>query len=669
MKQQKQVNPQSAGNSQKKVVKTVAKTDLITKLDQFFDQNLKIFFWVGLLSTIVFSFLLFDSKVTDGGDDSAYIVRAYDVIHQGLFPSFQGPLYPFMLSMVMAITGVKVVLFKLLSFLFMVAQFVLLYKAFAKRIPSTLLVAMLLIISVCSSLLYFSSQTYSEAFFMFLQSVLFICVFKYIIDCWDEEVSFKKDWKKYLIIGLLSAAAYYARNVGLVSIIALMAFLIINKKWKQSLFAFGGFLATIVPLEILKRVIWHGQLVQFSTQGKTLLLKDAYTPAKGTEDFIGFLHRYIDNAHIYISKHFFVFSGLKTAELPVITPFLTYLVFALVIIALVFAFRKNKYLLFTVIYGVGLASVTFFAVQAHWDQPRLSIVFYPFILLAIFTGIYYLVSTQRGKYFQFLLPLLIIIVYFASFKMIISKTSEHAKTLQANLSGNLYYGMTPDWVNYIEMSKYVAKNIPQNELTACRKPDISFVYSGAKFFGIYMIPSVDVDTFNLSLKVPPTTKVIGLNLMRVGDNPNVNRAHSMMMKYTYAFINANLLDENRTAKESKVIGVYKIPTAVADTLLPQITGEGVEFVDDIPAVIQKIHKENWNYVIQDPEAMLNVLKKNKVRYAILASLRKIPQYNTGEIISTIHRYLYFIQLKYPNIAQDIHKIGDTEPATLIKLNY
>lgn len=669
MKSQKQTKSNPINSIPKKAVKDFSKKDLFTSMDLFFDKNLLLFFWIGLILSVLFSLLLFDFKVSDGGDDSAYIVRAYDVIHGGIFPSFQGPLYPLLLSAVMLITGVKVTLFKVISLIFMCAQYVLLYKAFAKRIPSSLLVSMLLVISVCSSLLYFSSQTYSEAFFMFLQAVLFFYVFKYIIDRWDEKITLKTDWTHYLVIGLLMAATYYTRNVGLVSVLALMTFLMLFKKWKQAFFVVGSFFSAIIPLEILKRLIWSSETLQFSDQGKTLLLKDAYTPAKGTEDFVGFLHRFIDNAHIYLSKHFFVFSGLKTAEQPTTTPFLTYIIFALVIIALIFTFKKNKYLLFTVIYGAGLASVTFFAVQAHWDQPRLSIVFYPILILTLFAGIYYLLSLKKLKSFQFLLPIVIIILFFASFKMTISKTSEHAKTLQANLSGNMYYGMTPDWVNYIEMSKYAAKNLPKNELTACRKPDISFVYSGAKFFGIYNIPTVNIDTFNLALKATPDIKIVGLNLLKVNENQNVSRAHTMIMKYTYAFINANLLDENRTAKESKVIGVYKVPSLIADSLMAQMKGDGVEFVEDVPSVVQKIHKDNWSYAIQDPEAMLNTLKENKVRYAILASLRKIPQYNTGEIISTIHRYIYFIQLKYPSIVQEVHKIGDSEPAMLLKFNY
>jgi hypothetical protein len=229
--------------------------------------------------------------------------------------------------------------------------------------------------------------------------------------------------------------------------------------------------------------------------------------------------------------------------------------------------------------------------------------------------------------------------------------------------------MTPDWVNYIEMSKYAAKNTPANELTACRKPEISFVYSEKKFYGIYNIPTVEMDTFLLSLKVPASQRVVGLDLMKIAENPKAQKAHQLLIGYCKAFINANLLDENRNAKDSKIIGTYILPSAVADTLMPLVEATGVTFVNDIPAVLHQIKRENWNFAIQDPEGMLKTLKDNNVHYAILASLRKNPQFNTGEIISTLHRFIYFLQLRYPTIVTQIHSIGDSEPATLIKFNY
>lgn len=664
----KNLTPKSTGKVSKPN-SNISKNQLLDFLDSFFERNLKLFFWIGFAMIALFSFLLFDFRVSDGGDDSTYIVRAYDFIKNGLFPTYQGPLYPMFLSLFIGVFGVKVTLLKTLSMIFMIVQYVLFYKAFAKRISATLLVSVMMITSVCASMLYFSSQTYSEAFFMMLQSTFILLVFKYIIDHWDEEVNFKRDWTRYLMVGAIAVASFWARNVGLVSIISLVVFLLSYKKWKQALFSLGGFLAVWAPLELIKRAIFSQQVAQISDQSKSLLLKDYYNPVKGNEDFAGLIQRFFDNAHLYLSKHLFVFMGLKPSELPHPTHGLTYFVFAIALIALLYTFKRNKYLFFSTLYTGTILVVTFLAVQAHWDQPRLAIVFYPFLLLSMLAGFYFLFKTKRGNIFQFVLPIIVVILFFASFKSMLSTTNKHSKTLQANLSGNLYYDMTPDWINYVEMSKYAAKTVPANELIACRKPEISFVYTGKKFHGIYYIPTINLDTFLLSLKVPASERIVGLDLVKIGENPGTQKAHHLLINYTKAFINANLLDENKTSIDSKVIGVYVLPTAVADTLMPLVETSGATLVNDIPAVLNQIKRDNWSYAIQDPEAMLKTLKDNNVHYAILASLRKNPQFNSGEIISTIHRYLYFLQLKYPTIVTQIHTIGDSEPASLMKFNY
>jgi hypothetical protein len=61
---------------------------------------------------------LFDIRVSLSGDDSEYILRAYNFIH-GEFPTFQGPLYPIVLSPFIALFGISLPLLKMLSALFL----------------------------------------------------------------------------------------------------------------------------------------------------------------------------------------------------------------------------------------------------------------------------------------------------------------------------------------------------------------------------------------------------------------------------------------------------------------------------------------------------------------------------------------------------------------------
>ncbi len=67
------------------------------------------------------------------------------------------------------------------SLAFVVAHLVLFYLTFRKLVSPTLFALVMLIISVSSSILYFASQTYTEAMYMFLQSLsifLFIRIYQ-----------------------------------------------------------------------------------------------------------------------------------------------------------------------------------------------------------------------------------------------------------------------------------------------------------------------------------------------------------------------------------------------------------------------------------------------------------------------------------------------------------
>lgn len=647
---------------------SIPQIDFLDALNVFFKKIAPLLFWLGLGMTILFSLLLFDLKVSDGGDDSSYIVRAYEFIKNGVFPTFQGPLYPMMLSIIVLFFGIKVGLLKFFSLIAISAQYYFLHKTFKNRIPEAILYPVLLIISVSSSLLYFSSQTYSEGFFMFLQALFLFLFVKYFIDKKEESVLLKTQIKDYLFVALSVLSLIWTRNVGLAVVIVIGLYFISYFEWKKLLLSAASIITVLVPFELFKKLIFNVEGTQVNAQAEGLLLKNFYNPAQGTEDFAGLIVRFIDNSHLYLSKHLFVFMGFKTGEFPPITPILTWIVYAICIIALVFAFKRNKTLFFTILYSGVVCFVTFIAVQAHWDQPRLIIPLYPLLLIALFSGLYFVLKHKNLRKFQFLFLLSVFIVFGSGFKQMLSKVKEHAPSLQANLSGNMFYGMTPDWVNYIKMSEWIAKNIPEEEMVAARKPEISFVYSGRGFYGIYNVATMNPDTFLTSLTANPEMKVVGVNLMQITESPQLQTFQSVSAPYLHASLNASLLSEDYRVLDSRVLGVYLVPDLLLDSMMMLGNNLGVEFVDDIPTLVQQFLRENWQFAIHNPDEMLNELKRENVRYFMLASLRKNPTVNNGEIITTLHRYIYFIQLKYPNIYEQVHSIGVTEPTTLIKLN-
>src|ERR1043165_4339000 len=111
--------------------------DLLDRLNSWFEKNDKKVFYSFLFLSTFFSMLLFDAKVSDGGDDSSYIERAWSLLHEGKFPYYQGPGYPIFLSLFVKFFGLNVIALKFSSVLCQFGFVWFTYKAFVKRIPYT----------------------------------------------------------------------------------------------------------------------------------------------------------------------------------------------------------------------------------------------------------------------------------------------------------------------------------------------------------------------------------------------------------------------------------------------------------------------------------------------------------------------------------------------------
>jgi len=532
----------------------VPKKDLFDKFDSFFEKKGKYVLWISGFLTLAFTLLLFNVRISEGGDDSAYILRAFDFVKEHIFPSFQGPLYPLMLSLFVWIFGINIFVLKFLSVIFIIVHLFLFYKAFYNKIPSFITAFVLFIIAFNASLLYYASQTYSEVFFMMLQAALFYYFFKYIIEKQGSSI------KNYLILGLLLLLLGLTRTIGYSALLAVLIYLLTDKKWKGALITLAGFIVFYLVIELIKRVFFGSHSNQYQGQLGILLQVDPYDPSKGIENFKGFLERFWGNSNLYLSKHIYASLGLK-ADITKTSAFMTAFTYILFFVSFIVSVRKNKYLAFTGIYLLTLIGATFFMLQTRWDQDRLILIFLPLILVFITSGFYYLLKLKRLRIFKFLLPLIFVMLFFTSLKVMIEKVTDNNDVLVNSIAGNQFYGMTPDWINYIKMSQWAGKNLPDTANIACRKASISFIYGKRKFFGITSVPSEDADT------------------------------------------------------------------------------------------------------------LLNNLKKNKISYVLMGSLRMNPKQKTEYTITTIKRYLYFIQQKYPQALSLVNTIGTDEQAYMFKINY
>jgi hypothetical protein len=628
---------------QKKINLTTGKqlkvktTNTLARFEEYLAQREKLFFVLTIIFSFIFSLLLFDLKVSRGGDDAAYIIRAHDLIKSFKYPGFQGPMYPFILSIFVAIFGIKLWVLKFLSLIFMVLQFYFLYKAFAKRLPSAISIPAIVLCSFNAYILYYSGQTYSEALFMLIQAATFYYFFKYFLDN-QEDMTIKKDYAKFIMLGLLVFLAGITRSIGYVTFIAIILMFAVNSKWKNIAYFTVAFLPIQLIFEVLKKLIWGNKELQFQSQAGTLFLIDPYYPDKGKESLMGYFQRFIDNSNIYLSKYLYNFFGFRE-DITETAPALTVITFILFFIFFIYIVRNNKYLTFTYLYTAIIYATTFIILQKRWDSARLVISIFPYTVLLILGGFYYLTKENNNKYllpvnivllgisafgaiklylfmfktadegminrvieadgaylaFIFVLVTVILLgfslynllkdkqnpqisekvqpVFRAIFLMLvpllllytsyrtIKKVKINVPVITENISGNKFFGFTPDWQNYLKMVEWTKTNIPETEVIACRKPDIAQIYGERKYVGLYRVISEDADTLVASLK-----------------------------------------------------------------------------------------------------------EKN-VRYIIMANLRKYEQQKTEYTINTIRRIVYFIQQKYPNSIYQIHQEGNDEEAVLLEIKY
>ena len=561
----------------------------------------------------------------------------------------------------MLLFGVKVVWLKLFSFVFIIAHLILFYYTFRKHLAPALFALILLIVSVNSSILYFASQTYSEAMFMFLQSlIIFLFIHLYLDMDTTDTFTLKRKWIEWISLGFFVFLTSLTRNIGIVALAAMLLFLLIEKKFRESIVLLLSYTVFLIPFRLYKSIVWESGASKTSGQLSEILLKNPYNRALGSEDFSGMVTRFFENARLYFSKHFMIALGLHDPSTTDKNWFVTFLVIAVFLAALYFAFKRSKIMLFVAIYLGATVSATFIALQQSWDQMRMVIIYIPMLLLLLAWGILQL-STRKGYGFlQLVVLALLCFIFFKTFGHSIDKIKANQKVLAKNINGNRYYGFTPDWQNFLRMSEWVGKNIPDSVLVASRKPSMSFIYSnGRDFYGIYRFPSEAPEKLLGGLK-PRTTELKVIPMKDIGSNWPVDLQLAVKMA-NVAFV----------AEGNDVYGVYDFKGATGEAIKQALEQFKVApFSAD--SMLNRVRTSSQSCFAVSPDTLINTLRKNKVDYVIVASLRANPNLNTGNIINNIQRYLYFVEQKYPGILTLVHQIGanqQEEPAWLYKINY
>jgi hypothetical protein len=625
--------------------------NLPDQLNNWCEARMKQIFVACLLVSMIFSALLFDVRVSLTGDDSTYIIRASDFVNEFRYPSFQGPLFPMMLSPIIALVGIKMIPLKILSFIFMAGFITLFYYAFRKRIPAIVHTSILALLAVNPYLLYYASQTYSEAMYLFLLAAVVFGFFKWFVDE-DKDKTLQEGWKHFLYLGLLMLALSLTRSAGFAIIGIIGIYLIFRKQWKNLLWITIFFIALVLIFQGLKTAIWHQSDAQFSTQGNSLLYKNYYNPESGKEDLTGFVGRLVENTQLYVSKHFYMMLGMRADDPTIPKSALTTLFFLVIAgIAVYQSFKNNRYLFFSSLVAIGFCGLTFILLQTSWDQGRLIVPYFPFILMVIIGGLYY--YTKKNKVGA-LLPIVVIFLLLPTLVRASDKIKE-ARSIDGE-----YYGLTPDWANYTKMSAWAAEKLPKDKMIASRKPSISFIYGkGRKFYSIDRVPTFDTPSL-LSKLSNDTSAIFIVPNTQLAQNMGLNQLITHISPFLYADV---------IAGETLHL-IYRIPKQHKDEVSKMFSSVNASYLT-VTDLKQAVNNSKGSFYTVYPDSLLYQLKTNKVGFILSASLRKYASQKTNETVNTVERYMLFLQSKYPEIFKKVAQMGndDDEPAMIYKIQY
>lgn len=484
---------------------------LFSSLDKWIDKNSKLLLIFILSVGVFFSLLLFQARMDIGGDDSGYVLRAYDFIHKGIFPSYQGPLYPLMLSIFVSFLGIKIVFLKFLSIIFNFVALLFLYKAFKGRIPSMVLYSVLLLTAVNTYILNFASLTYNESFYMALQYIFFFYFFKLQDSIkLNENATFKESWRKWLPVAILVFMITLTRNIGISCIGGLLLYFALNKQFRYELYV--GVLLLVCGLYMKS---------QGSSQGNLLTLIDPYNPAKGKRHFADFVSDFFQNTNLYLSKRFYQILGFKSDTDVDTSPWLAFFTVLIIVFCIYRVIRsKNKPLLMVAMYIVSMMGATFIVLQTRWDQPRLVMIYVPLILMLFMYGLYDLFKKAAWG-LQMLTVLFVPIIFLSEMSTTLTKAKENLPILSKNLGGDIYAGYTPDWINYLKMSQW-CESLPKDSLVACRKGPMSSVYAnGREFVNIATVDSIHSSNADSAIALLKKTHARYMLLASLRSNPLV----------------------------------------------------------------------------------------------------------------------------------------------------
>jgi len=634
-------------------------------INNFLDRHERLIFIIAMILSVLMSILMFDPKVSYSGDDSDYIVDAKGFWENFTYPGLRGALYPMFLAPFIGIFGMNLILLKALSAIFIVSSVWLLYRSFRSLVPPLVLAPTLILFSINSFVFFFASQTFSEPFYLLVQGLFFLCFSRYFLQERATPLQLKKDWRKYLIIGVLALAMTLTRSIGYGIVIGMALYFILRLQWKDLLLSLAA-IAMIFFLyqTVLSLLYGTGMSATGGAYSIDFLLsKNPYDPNNGAETFAGLIDRIKNNADIYLSNYLCQYFGVIKERISnefSISTFRTIIICALYFASLIIAFiKRNKALLFTGLYIGVMFFATFVVLQPTWGEDRKMMIYYSHTLLFLFGGLYLLFQLKELKKAFFIYPVILIIILIGTSINTKAKVGRNLPILQQNMLGNDLYGYTPDWENFVRMCRWANDKLEKDAVIVSRKPSISYIYTGRTFRGIYNVPSVNIADLVSEYDKTDKTDTLYFAIRTLTQFvPGI----SQYIQYIIVSKDNSSFTVNNQALNS--IMICKLSKTRFDEVTSKVLQEqNINYSTDYENIIKQLTSlDQSQFKITSPDQLKDQL--NGVKYLLLPKIRVYTGVRTEYFINTIHQYVTFIQLKYPQCFLLVHTIGKDETCEL-----
>lgn len=481
--------------------------------------------WGCIVLALVLSILRFDAKVSIGGDDSWYILAALDFWNGVAFPQWHGAFYPILLSPLVGLAGIRLPLIKLFSVVFTLAAIYFVGRGFRGRVHPVGWLSAVLLMSVSPLVIELASSTYSEPLFMLLQALVFVALFR--LGAFARPWASRSGRLSLLWLGLSLFLLALTRNVGYGALLTVLLYLlVVRRSWQSAAGVLVAFFAFQLPYSLYMELRWGASKVSFGGQLSRMLQVDFYNASAGQEDLSGMLVRFWQNSQQYLT---FQLPRVLGFDVSGISVFFTILLIVLGGVLLWWAWGRSRVLVLVGLYLAIMLGITFITQQVAWNQARLVVIYIPLLALFYLGGIAALRSQLFGKLPLYATMVLSLIAGIAG--LVSNARHIDIPTLGANLRGDPYVGLTPDWDSYLRASAWAGEHIPDSVVVACRKPNNSRIYGNRPFFGVFKMPSYNADTVRMYLDSNRVEYIIAGHLRRTPEQRTeyfINTIHVML---------------------------------------------------------------------------------------------------------------------------------------------